>query len=234
MKRKIVILANSRMHNARCIAGKDIDGGEWIRLKNSSARSYNEGFPEVHLTQLIGNPKGPQSLDILEVSFSKRCPLPHQPENIYVDGKQWSKIDVYPKNELSNLIDDKECEWLGDKITFMDCVSESIVSRKGISSSLFFLHLTENNNPKISYEYNVYKKSYRPKLEFNFKEKQYNLVITDDFSYPTIKFDHLGINDVPDDKKLRDAYITLGLGEVYHGFYYKLVVNIIEIDRSYN
>ncbi|WP_462273639.1 dual OB domain-containing protein [Methanohalophilus sp.] len=81
MKRDIVLLANSRMHNARCIAGKDVNSGEWIRPK--SKRTSNGAF--------YFNGNGPNILDCYRISFSNRCPLTHQPENIYVDGTEWVK-----------------------------------------------------------------------------------------------------------------------------------------------
>ncbi|MBN2488008.1 MAG: hypothetical protein JXA98_03180 [Methanosarcinaceae archaeon] len=230
MKRKIVILANSRMHRARCIAGKDIANCEWIRLKNINGGHCNEGFQMFDLRRLIGNPKGPEPLDILEMSFDKKCPLPYQPENMYIDWEgKWSKIDVYPKNNLSNLLDDKECERLGDKLIYMDRISETFVNSHGTSSSLFFLHLTEKNKPKISYKY--YNEICKPRLEFDFKYTHYYLAITDDYSYPSIKFVDMKF---PNEKKLKDVYITLGLGEPYNGFHYILVVSIIEIDKSHS
>ena len=220
MIKDIVILANSRMHKARCIAGKDIKNGEWVRLKNEKGIGFNGAFPAYHLNKLYSDYYGPRPLDIVRISFSSRCPLPHQPENMYVDWTPWSKIGKLNTNKIEAFLDKPNYEWIGDNLTYLNKVPKHIAYANKISSSLIILKLSyENNKTTVKYESNDYEQ-YKPRLEFLFANNKYNLPITDDMSCPICCEKRL-------DLKLEKAYVTLGLGEEYNEAYFKLVIGII-------
>lgn len=76
MKRKIICLANSRKYYGRCIAGKEVNGLDWIRPISSRD---NEELLLSHIKYSNGAEVG--LLDIIEVDLTKSKPAQYQPEN---------------------------------------------------------------------------------------------------------------------------------------------------------
>jgi hypothetical protein len=211
----VVILANSVAKRKRCIAGKDINTGEWIRIKNYNTDNSNDGFfPSYELKKLCGSEYGPKLLDVLDIAFSERIPLEHQPENMRIKYTKWVKQTIRIKS-LNNLIDRPKDGWLVDNTS--DKIHTSYFNNNKIDYSLVLLKLNENNNVKI--EYTSKENYFRPMLVFNYNKINYNLPITYD-KYP------ISSNKIPT-KELKNVYVCIGLGEEYYGYHYKLVVGLI-------
>ena len=86
MKQQIVILANSSREGARCIAGIDVQTGEWIRPVPT------DGGP---ITWNLRNISGrePELLEIVEISVQNNGPdLGCQPENRQVNPVPWQHV----------------------------------------------------------------------------------------------------------------------------------------------
>ncbi len=83
----IVCLANSTKLGSRCVAGVDVEDGEWIRPVGSgdhgavtrSERTYVDGSE-------------PQLLDLIELSLARPTPQPGQPENWRLAPGRWCNV----------------------------------------------------------------------------------------------------------------------------------------------
>ena len=90
--RNLVILANSVKYSGHCIAGKDLDTGEWIRpIKN-----HPGPFSNSDLENLFGNPEGPSLLTCVKIPFNEKIPLYCQPENELITGDSLGKNRELP------------------------------------------------------------------------------------------------------------------------------------------
>ena len=90
MNKEIILLACSKKHKNYCVAGIDIEKGEWVRIVSddpviSEAVSADDmRFEDGTL---------PQLLDIVRVPVLGRRPNYYQPENYILDGRYyWSRI----------------------------------------------------------------------------------------------------------------------------------------------
>ena len=80
--RKLVILAESAKYNNFCVAGIDIDTGEWIR-PISEKTELEEAVPLDDLKYPDGSRV--ELLDVVEIKFSDRSANnPIQPENFFL------------------------------------------------------------------------------------------------------------------------------------------------------
>jgi len=113
--RKLVILAASAKFNNFCVAGVDIDTGEWIR-PISEKLELEEAVPLDDLKYPDG--ARVELLDVVEIKFSDRAVNnPFQPENFFYNAKYfWQKVG---RVTLQELIDERGFD-LRDKIFFSD------------------------------------------------------------------------------------------------------------------
>ncbi|WP_018086246.1 dual OB domain-containing protein [Desulfurispora thermophila] len=75
-----VCLANSRKNHDRCVAGIDLETGNWVRLvrdRRGSALQYRQ------VCYIEGEELEP--LDIAAVMIAHKAPLYFQPENVVID-----------------------------------------------------------------------------------------------------------------------------------------------------
>lgn len=100
MRRNIIILANSRKNNNRCIAGIDIQTGEWIRP------CFEDGKNGIPWNIRKVNGKEPRLLDILSISLRKREGPHHniQPENRSIFKGAWEKVGSINVEEIGRFI----------------------------------------------------------------------------------------------------------------------------------
>ena len=111
--RKLVILAESAKYNNFCVAGVDIDTGEWIR-PISEAAEIEEAVPLDDLKYPDGSRA--ELLDVVEIKFSDRTVNnPIQPENFFYNPKYfWQKVG---RVTLQEVIDGRGFD-LRDEIFF--------------------------------------------------------------------------------------------------------------------
>lgn len=221
MRRTIVILANSIMHGGRCIAGKDLNTKEWVRLKSPFEHTgLNGAFSQQDLLKLCGDKNGPQLLEVWEIAFGEKCPFEHQPENIKVENVKWAKkVILY---NIDDLVDVHDCGWLNSGSPTSK-IYRSYFELQKYSSSLAFLFLTYAKN-KTTIVYKQKNGQYHPRLAFSFNEQDFNLPITD-MNCP------IKNKEVPS-QEIQIAHITLGLGTEFDGAYYKLVVGLIPYNKT--
>lgn len=224
MEKRIVCLANSWKNGGRCVAGIDLDTGEWIR-------PVNPGGDKLHKSQ-IENQYGdqPRVLDIINIPLRTKAPLYYQPENYTIDpNQQWQQVGQFNFNQLTNF----SCN--GNNI-YLDCDffndnDKSVSSEKLKDSNCkHSLSLIKPQELKIEkFDRSQWGEKPQIKANFLFGEKYYNLVITDDkFKAPFFKDDSLdecGYYEL----NTNDIYLTISLGEIYKRDknHYKLVAAVI-------
>jgi len=218
--RNIVILANSIKYSGHCIAGKDLDTGEWIRpINNQPGPFFN---PD--LQKLFGDPEGPSLLTCVKIPFKEKFPLYYQPENEIISGDSWENIGEYPLEKIGLLEDAPYPCWLGNTAYgFPDNIPASICnSDLPLSGSLHFIKLKQSENG-LTISYKPHDNVYHPRLNFHLQNIHYNLGITD------IRYPRLGSDDDVKPKSFPDSFVTMGVGQLFEErkAHYKLVVGII-------
>ncbi len=99
MEKDIIILAKSYKHSPNyCIAGIDINTGEWIRPISNN--SLTEGaVPPQDIKYSDGGEAN--VLDVVKIKFIKRVPTAEQPENYLYDPKSyWQKLRTGSLEEI--------------------------------------------------------------------------------------------------------------------------------------
>ena len=85
MYKKIVLLAKSKKHQNYCVAGKDVDTGEWVRLISEEEEIHNAVRPE---NLIYSDETEAQILDVLRAKVKEvdeENINPNQPENYILD-----------------------------------------------------------------------------------------------------------------------------------------------------
>lgn len=230
--RDIVILANSRRHNGHCIAGKDINTDEWIRpiniLGRGQTRIDQAAFLDSDFLKLVGDPVGPRLLDCVRIGFGKKCGNYCQPENQYIDGNPWEKLQSFSHTRIPGLIDGPSTRFIGKDDQYSDYIPSSEIKIRPLKHSLNFIRITRNFNYTEIIHTISFRGNPQHRLKFEYESKVYNLVITD-YAYehltPELRYDY--------DKIFEDCYVTIGVGEVYkpqsrnEELHYRLIVGII-------
>ena len=208
MKREIAILTKSSKHGGFCVAGIDLDNGEWVRLVSSDMRTHGAlSWQDItYKDKTICAP-----LDVVLVDIVEATPLALQPENHLIDSsKYWEKtgkctlsdvLNVHPAEirpylygNLSPFVDDGEINDIGYSLTL-------------IRVSSLTINQTTNtyNKPKT-------------KASFIYNGKWYNnMSVTDPDFY-----------SVPNGTKINSAYLVVSLPDTPfpENCYYKFVAQI--------
>lgn len=99
--KRIVVLANSRKLNARCVAGREWNGnelGEWVRPVTGS-ETGEVGLQRYSLTE--GKLKDPELLDIVDVPLLQHVPSGCQIENHLINEQQrWNLTGAIRSEQL--------------------------------------------------------------------------------------------------------------------------------------
>jgi hypothetical protein len=80
MKVDVLLLANSKKMGGRCLAGIDVNTGNWIRPVPDNQSRAVPNF----MTEIAGNNLIPG--DLIQIEVGKPIPLPHHPEDVELIG----------------------------------------------------------------------------------------------------------------------------------------------------
>ena len=219
--KRLVLLANSRKHSGRCIAGKELLGsgyGPWVRPiseRPSAEVSLHERSYE--------NGKEPQILDIVEVPLLKASPSLHQTENHLIDsGLCWLKKGELKWTDLDQLIDHPNSLWgsgqssyygLNDRVTLNDVstYTHSLALIEPVSLNVTVdTEGEEFGNPRR-----------RVRASFSYQGIKYSLAITDPIAVGVFRPKSEGAYP------LTNSLLCVSLGEVWEGYCYKLVATVV-------
>ena len=211
VKKRIVCLANSRMKPGRCIAGKDIESGSWIRLVNGNP---GEGLSEREYQ--YGDGSDPKKLDIIEVPLTEHHPRGHQSENWLLDPiVHLTRKGRVAWSDLAKLADDPKVLWRND--FSRDRVPPDMA--ENFSCSLYLIRVQDMAICGGSFS----KKQVRGM--FTHYGDSYDLAVTD----PAIESEYTTNGEYT----VEECYVTVSLAaEPYLGNYYKLIAAIITPKRA--
>jgi hypothetical protein len=220
--KRLVILANSRKLQARCVAGREWreEGpGDWIRPV--SDREHQEVSQRERMYE---NGSDPQILDIIDVPLLGRRADSPQTENWLLNPRwYWNKVGQLDEKRLSVLADQSpQPLWINDYSTYHglnDRIPEERISE--ISGSLRLIS-TEDVRLRVFRPGQMFGDAKRRiQARFSYGDDDYHLRVTD----PLIETAYFARED--GEYPLGRAYLTISLGELWQGYYYKLVAAII-------
>ena len=211
--KRIVCLANSRMPGGRCVAGKELSTGEWMRFVDANGG----GVPMWVLNRLRDGDLF--LLDIVDVPVLYRKPVGHQRENwVFDSDRPWKKVGRISIDMMSRLVDDVDDLWMdrrGGGSKFNARVAVANVG--GITDSLRLVKLDaltvrtvgSVQDPRVS-------------GGFSFGGDDYYLWATGNEIEPKMKRRPIGSSC-----EFSDVYVTVSLGQPFHGDLYKLLAAVI-------
>ena len=217
--KRIICLANSGKNSERCIAGKETKGGgSWIRPVGDREsgevtlrdRRYEDGSE-------------PQLLDIIEISLLGAQPDGCQRENWLLDPRYyWDRAGRFPRSDLDKLLDPVERLWVDGSST-RNGLNDRVPKRAAstLTSSLRFIRVDELVVSVFAPSTDCRYRKRKVQGQFHHAGTPYKLSVTD----PIVKETYL--NQGNGRYKLGACYMTISLGEIYHGARYKLIAAII-------
>lgn len=220
----IICLANSiKEHPCRCVAGVDIDTGEWIRPV--SKRELGE-LTHSHFITAEGHE--PTPLDIIRIYLMEPSPEDLQPENWKLVEHDWKLISETPAPEHFEILDSVLVS--GPKLLGNN--NRAVQPGSKVESSLA---LVKPDNPVIRRKSRI-DKGDQPRLNFELANVTYDLPITDPI-WKEKTFEVVNSND----RSRLDNHIdsdcipllTVSLGTEYREKHWKLVAAIIEAPKEY-
>ncbi len=219
---KIVCLANSRKYSGCCVAGKELIEnriGKWVR----PVSDRETGELTVKCTMVEGG-RTPRPLDILEIPLKSPDPKDYQTENYSISDEAWKRTGGFPMSGLERLIDGPEGLWIDGYHSWSgknDRVPVDMAKEK-IDGSLYLIR-PENLTVVVCEDARLLKKV---RVEFSYKGETYCLYSTD----PEMEgyFLEQPLGDYPAQND--DVYVTVSLGEPFHGYCYKLAAAVINLE----
>lgn len=216
----ILCLANSKKLGGHCVAGRtwtSSGAGDWVRPVSKrpneelsiAERCYEDGME-------------PSVLDVIGLGLLVRKPHGHQQENWVVDPLvKWHKLGSLraDRKVLDPILSPIRSLWSehqkqsGEK---NDRVSEEEAHQ--LSDSLRFIAV---DLAELKYEDR--QGNLKPRLVFNYSGDVYNLSVTDP------KYAVKSRDVRPEGVELGHLYLTVSMGEPWHGDCYKLVASILEV-----
>lgn len=224
----IVCLANSRKPpSGRCVAGREITAsgiGSWIRPV--SARPTEEISEEERRYE---NGRDPNVLDVITIPMTRPQPHLHQQENHLIDvNYYWTKERTVSWEELQRAIEDPGGPlWLNGSSTFHGRNDRVQEDRLGEMTRSLYLVQPSNLRLIVASEGGDFGPARRRvRAQFDLCGHAYRVVVTD----PWAERKYLAGGDGESD--VGDAMICVSLGEVFHGFAYKLAAAVITHQRA--
>jgi len=214
---RMICLANSRKIGGRCVAGIDVNTGEWVRpvRDNGGALTFRD------IKYKDGSIPG--VLDIVDVPVLERQPLYYQPENWVIDSEYyWDKIGQLPVNQLFRYCENSPYIFGNGR----DRLSEDEAMSMQDPRSLILIEAKD-----VCFEKRWPVVGQYPQLRaiFEYNRIFYDLVVTDVSLENKFKGRAVDIGEYP---KKGNFLLTISLGELFKGYHYKLVASVICLDRT--
>lgn len=229
-RKRVVVLAKSRKEGQRCVAGREIIGGDpnqpcsvgpWIRpVSNRDKGGLDVG------EMLLSSGREVQVMDFVEVYLTGPADDRYQPENWRIDDSQrWCDLGNMNVKPFLSVLQESPRDLWGDS---SDRVAHSYLEFiKPPSQSLYMIRPT-NLRVRLFRGYRNHRKT---QAVFEYNGIEYHFSITD----PVIHDRYQGQIPEPNAAPLEfplpcgDAcYLCVSLGGEYRGDHYKLVATIFE------
>ncbi len=224
----LVCLANSRKPpEGRCVAGREVTAlgfGDWVRAVSS--RPTHELTPQ---ERCYKNGKDPGVLDVIAIRMKSPQGAAHQQENHVIDAAQrWVQVGRLDWPALQSAVEDPAGPlWINGYSSSRgrnDRVPENALGK--LLRSLWLVR-PENLIFSVASEGDVFGPEHRrARAEFRLCSQSYKIVVTD----PWIEAELLPKDDGR--YEVNDALLCVSLGEVFHGYAYKLAAMVITPQRA--
>lgn len=222
ISKRIVCLANSRKLQGRCIAGRELLGGNpaaWIRPV--SDRPHEEVSEDEWQYE---DGSDPRVLDIIDVPLREPRPKGYQQENWLLDPNEyWVKAGRFPSTDLERFADKGGTLWLNGYHTYNGQNDRIPLDKTAtVESSLKLVHVDAIQLRAFKPGEAFGSPKRRVQGQFQFSGKDYALWVTD----PIIERAYLSRED--GEYAIGESYLTISLGEPHEGYCYKLVAAVIQ------
>ena len=219
--KRILVLANSYKHKARCIAGREPSGGRWIR----PISQHGEGELLGHETRLADGSQA-RVLQYISVPLERCANDPLQPENWLIHGVgNWVDASAdYPPVTLCRLIEWPRDLWQ-EPGGFSECATHRWLQSVPPRQSLY---LIRTKNFRVRVELRDGKEKWR--AVFQYRGNSYNFPITDPVFLRKYSKWPCG-KTLPIESPLRcgdHCVLCVSLGGNFQGKHYKIAATIFE------
>lgn len=212
MWREVLILANSRKRNNRCIAGVDLQTGQWVRP------CYGDGLDGVPLDVRRVAGREPRLLDVVRMRLANDGPDQDiQPENRYILDGTWTLAGQALPEEVFQYVEDPALVFYDEH----DRVEPDAIRAQKPSERCSLCLLRKS----VTYVLDEKSRHRRFRARFATRGATYSLVVTDS-EFETRYLHKPGL------PPRGDYLLTISLGAPFVGFdwrCYKLVAGVIAL-----
>lgn len=221
IKKNMLLLANSRKHSERCLAGREFSSSSWQGWVRPVSAREGEGLNSYE--RKYRDDGEPAVLDLIEVPLIRANPHSCQTENWLVSPDDWwTKIGNVSWDNAYDLAESPEELWFNGQHTYLG-INDEIPWRisKSYTSSLCLIYA-----PSVDISVSTSFDKTKVRAAFSYRDVRYNLSLTDSIWEPHFRGQGRGTY------RLNDCLLTISLSEPFKKnggeFYqYKLVAAAI-------
>jgi hypothetical protein len=218
LRKKIVCLANSYKHGGRCIAGIDIDDGQWIRLHGNST---DGALCACEYT--LDDGSEPRLLDVIQIELSYAIRSTSHPEDWQIAPTRWHLVERMATERQWVGLTNAKLKSKGILRDHRDRIAAWELKYKPLKSSLCLIRPDE-----IYWWIREDKGKRKCRALFHHNYVTYDFALTDPLWIEQLKLLPDGIYPHSDIVESNDeTWLTISLSEAYFGFHYKLVAGVI-------
>lgn len=213
MEKNIVLLSKSRKHRNYCVAGKDIQTGEWVRLISENSEIHNAIEPKDLKYDTGGEA---DLLDVVRITLkdmSEEYKNTYQPENYILDNINY--LGQLKECNLNKLVDDIDTIFFNQN----NCISSEDLKYINDVNSLLMVEV-----PVLKVKI---KNCENKRLIANIKYNQiwYNGLTITDMKFTDKYYDEIQRSN---EKYFYNIKIVVSLGECYYNYHYKLIATVFD------
>jgi hypothetical protein len=204
---QLLVLANSKKFNGRCIAGIDLDSGKWLRPVSNTEHGE---FTAAECSVNVGSSRRQvQPLDVIEITVGASKPGIGHPEDVHTNHGNWKYLVSIPAKEGSSILDnylDNGHELLFNREA---SVPETDAKSGKVKKSLCVIRVNDA----------IFDCSFKNQLrvKFTHRGRKYNLPVTDEGGWVAVAKRN------PASTSKGPWYFTISLGEPYKEKMWKLI-----------